>query len=67
VDKIDLCVGYLINLRDSIEDLLDELVPPPAEEALEHQLSEAPPERGVALPTVKGGRRGSVSTIVPKK
>jgi len=64
VDKIDLCVQHLIAIRDSIEDLLDDLVPPPVDERLESQLSEAPPQRGVA-PSVRSNAK--VPAQVPKR
>jgi len=54
VDKISYVVGILVDIRDSIEDLIDELVPPPSEEMIESATSEGPPERAVAFPRGKG-------------
>jgi len=67
VTKIDQVVGFLVELRDSIEDLLDELVPPPVEEACEEAISAAPPTRGGA--NQKGGveASGVTTTRVPPR
>jgi len=54
VDKNSYIVGILVDIRDSIEDLIDELVPPPAEEMIESATSEGPPERAGAYPRGKG-------------
>lgn len=64
MDKIEYVCASLIELRDTIEDLLDELIPPPAEETVESALSEAPPERGVA--PSQGARRLTYRATVRK-
>lgn len=48
MDKNDEVVAMLLNLRDELDDIIDMLVPPPAEETHESAMSEAPPPRGVA-------------------
>jgi len=52
VDKIAQACAILVQLRDDIEDALDELMPPPAEELHEAALSEAPPDKGRSGPRV---------------
>lgn len=65
VDRNQLLTELLITARDAIEDALDELNPPPAEERLERELSEAPPNGGVALPG-RRDRRGSYTAKVQR-
>jgi len=65
VDKIDHVCGILIEIRDSIEDLLDELIPPPVDERLESTLSEAPPKRGVARARALERNHGKVPKPSP--
>jgi len=48
VNKNDYIVGILVDMRQMIDDAIDELVPPPKEETIEEATSEAPPKRGVA-------------------
>lgn len=44
MDKVSYVVGILVDIRESIDDLIDELVPPPSEETIEQATSEAPPK-----------------------
>lgn len=65
MDKIDEVCGVLVEIRDSIEDLLDMLIPPPVDERLESAMSEAPPKRGVA--EVRGGESSKGRKPLPSR
>lgn len=65
MEKIDQVVSFLVELRDSIEDLLDELVPPSEDEQLE--LPEAkPPKTGRSVVVTTKDKRGGLQTPVPR-
>lgn len=63
MDKIDEVCGVLVEIRDIIEDLLDELIPPPVDERLESAMSEAPPTRGVAVSEGRPRARTTAKTL----
>jgi len=65
VDKNDQVCAFLIQMRDSIEDFLDELMPPPEEE-LEELSKRSPPQEGRSVIVTTKDSRGGLQTKIPR-